>query len=562
MIAQSTKSGGWELISSPLVLLGLALLDQQGALGRGSRKLTALHNLGGRILVKVAKRAGPSCGAVLEPLVTRILTHRQAPQYTEALRMVVRDSATILMEQPGLLADLVEHLQTLSYFTARRVLTAIMPLVRLKRALRDSVILVLRKALFSRSVAARQTAVTGVLLLLRTFKISTSRAVSQLSQSSGSLSQLTLEAGRGGASSHDTLCSELLGVLRRCFTLRAEVKLTLYHGLSDVVAKNPELCESVLELLYSHTVSLVAAAEVQLDRCVAELEGDWQVVEPAGWFLHCTQLLVSRGQQLLGEESTEILERLLELLHNMAQFYSDTSAGELGFEDTDNYDKKTAEGERRSLKLDVLLTVMEALMEFLVTHGGESEEGKAGLLLKLQQRHGELARCRQEALARRQNKGKKGRKGEELKKGEEGGDKEKEKEAGNKRGRPASYSPSRFTMPGHCFSLKALSILVAGVLEDRQPRRQAALNILREDTGFLAWLMSVVAAKLQELAASLAVTGDEGPQHDIMFRHLVSLTASLFQHSVLREERVGPAVLPGVSSLAAALRILLPTFPR
>ena len=117
-------------------------------------------------------------------------------------------------------------------------------------------------------------------------------------------------------------------------------------------------------------------------------------------------------------------------------------------------------------------------------------------------------------------------------------------------------------MPGHCFSLKALSILVAGVLEDRQPRRQAALNILREDTGFLAWLMSVVAAKLQELAASLAVTGDEGPQHDIMFRHLVSLTASLFQHSVLREERVGPALLPGVSSLAAALRILLPTFPR
>ena len=97
--------------------------------------------------------------------------------------------------------------------------------MRLCRHLRDSVILVLRKALFSRSLGTRQTAVTGVLLLLRTFRISTSLAVSQLSQSSGSLSQLAVDLQRGGGSSHDALCSELLGVLKRCFSLQAEVRV-------------------------------------------------------------------------------------------------------------------------------------------------------------------------------------------------------------------------------------------------------------------------------------------------------------------------------------------------
>ena len=95
----------------------------------------------------------------------------------------------------------------------------------MNKSLRDTVIIVLRKALFSRAVASRQTAVTGILLLLRIFKIKTNHAVSQLSQSSGSLSQLAMDiTQRGiGASSHDVLCSELLGVLKRCFTLQAEV---------------------------------------------------------------------------------------------------------------------------------------------------------------------------------------------------------------------------------------------------------------------------------------------------------------------------------------------------
>jgi hypothetical protein len=77
-------------------------------------------------------------------------------------------------------------------------------------------------------------AVVGIFTLMKIFKISTTRGLSQLSQSSGSLSQLSVDVhrssgGGGAASSNESLCSELLGVLRRCFALQPRVRLTLYQ---------------------------------------------------------------------------------------------------------------------------------------------------------------------------------------------------------------------------------------------------------------------------------------------------------------------------------------------
>ena len=227
VISQSKRAGGWDLIGQGLVDLGLCLLDQQppGLSTRVPFLLGCQHRLGASILAKVVKRQGRSADLVVAPLTTRVVQTRASPQFTEALRVIVKESQAVLMEQPRLMTDLVENLPSLDHFTARKALTAIMPLVYLNRTLRDSVILVLRKALFSRAVASRQTAVSGILLLLRTFKIKTSHAVSQLSQSSGSLSQLAMDITQRGAgvSSRDVLCSELLGVLKRCFTLQAEV---------------------------------------------------------------------------------------------------------------------------------------------------------------------------------------------------------------------------------------------------------------------------------------------------------------------------------------------------
>ena len=49
------------------------------------------------------------------------------------------------------------------------------------------------------------------------------------------------------------------------------MKLTLYRGLQDVVSKNPELCESVIELLHGHLVALMGE-RVGLHLAIGDLD--------------------------------------------------------------------------------------------------------------------------------------------------------------------------------------------------------------------------------------------------------------------------------------------------
>ena len=66
----------------------------------------------------------------------------------------------------GLSQEAVDYLGTLESDVARAFLTAIGPLLRLHRDLRDYVAVALRKAVFSRNVTGRITAVNGFLFLL------------------------------------------------------------------------------------------------------------------------------------------------------------------------------------------------------------------------------------------------------------------------------------------------------------------------------------------------------------------------------------------------------------
>eukprot|EP00092_Neocalanus_flemingeri_P013422 GFUD01014471.1.p1 GENE.GFUD01014471.1~~GFUD01014471.1.p1 ORF type:complete len:1306 (+),score=525.63 GFUD01014471.1:564-3920(+) len=564
VIGQSCKAGGWDLIGQGLVDLGLALLDQN-TVAKVDKKLRAVHNLGARLLLKVVKKQADSASSVLDPLTSRILVSKQAPQYTEALRIIVKDTATILMEKPGVVSELVENLQRLSYPSARRTLSALLPLVRFSRSLRDSLILILRKALFSRSVHTRQVATTGVMLLLKTFKISTSRAVSQLSQSSGSLSQLAVDVHRGTATSNEALCTELLGVLKRCLGQQGEVRLTLYQGIMEVVTKNPELCEGVLELVYSHVLFLWGEEgrrqrwQLDLAKLGREGEDGWVLEEPAGWFLNCVQMLVGKAQQVVGEEC-ENLERLVVLLEDMATKYSECEVGDLGFEVTDNFDRKTKDGERRSIQVEQLLGVLEALMEYMITHGGDQAEEKSRVLLNLQRNHSALESLMVTSLQR-----KKGRKGEKKDKNTDkkdnkegqGGDKT---ESDGKRGRTAT--DSTFIPPPHCFSLKGLSLILSSTLSDRLPAHQAALSLLRSDPQFSIYLVTTISSKLTQISSSLSITGDEGPQSDNLFRYLNSITSTLFNHSMVSQEQIHSVILPTTTCLLQALELLLTQFPR
>ena len=101
-----------------------------------------------------------------------------------------------------------------------------------------------------------------------------------------------------------------------------------------------------------------------------------------------------------------------------------------------------------------------------------------------------------------------------------------------------------------------------GLLRDRDPRRQAALALLRNNEAFSSWVLALMSDKLKQVERSLGMTGDEGPHTDNTFRHLVDLVESLYQHTVAMEETVGSALIPAAAALLTLLKMLLVSFPR
>ena len=258
VIAQCRQAGSWDLIFEGLQSLGVELLDATPRTKAEARRVKTLQNIGARLLIKLIKKMPDSVHRVLPLLINKILLSSHSLQSSEALRVIISDCSTILMERSQCLNHLMDNLSRLPFNIARRSLLALLPLFKMSRSIRDSLILVLRKLLFSPKVSSMEAATAGVLLMLRTVRIPGSRCLSQtMSQSSGSLSQVALEVSLGRSSLNaESVCLELLGALRRSFGQPCQVRVVLYRGIIETVNYNSQLCEGAVDLLYSHLLTL------------------------------------------------------------------------------------------------------------------------------------------------------------------------------------------------------------------------------------------------------------------------------------------------------------------
>lgn len=136
------------------------------------------------------------------------------------------------------------------------------------------------------------------------FKISSSLAVTQMSQSSSNLSQVASDMYKGTPMSNETLCNELIGVLRRALSQSASVKLKVYLGVYDVVGKNPELCNPLMDLLMEHATNQ-----------------DWMEQEHFGSIVNLDRLMDEEDDKVVMQVTLNLLPEhesiLLHFLHFM-----------------------------------------------------------------------------------------------------------------------------------------------------------------------------------------------------------------------------------------------------
>ncbi|XP_076759564.1 Fanconi anemia complementation group I [Xylocopa sonorina] len=290
-------------------LVGLAFIlmsaDQKSKNGA-----TATWPIGSKIIQKIAKKRHETIPVVLEELITKIVIgNSSTTHYTECLKYMCRELSIIVLDHQVLIMTILERLLFLPSTIATQVLNAIFPLMRVSPNIRENIILTLRKALYRKGISKRQMAVTGFLEMLKYSKMY-SRNSFRLSQHSSSSSfrstqtQVTLEYNsqqeRPTTEREQTLCYEILDILKKSFTYEFEVRLHLYEGLHDAVAKNPNITEVLLDMLLSH-LNLY-------------LDTDESILPPVKFEL-CTDL---RGMDVVQQEPIAHLIFSLQKIYNNA----------------------------------------------------------------------------------------------------------------------------------------------------------------------------------------------------------------------------------------------------
>lgn len=169
--------------------------------------------------------------------------------YVKLLGLLAERNPTLLLDDAEAVRDVFGYISVLPPPVAEHFLLAVAPLLRMRPRLQDSVVLPLRKALFSREERARLVAVGGLVLLLGiqsrchegdAHSRGAAHGGTQLSQTSQSQMSERLAAaslpiamgvGGGGGGGCPLSLAEGFGLLRRCLTQQLVVRAKLYDGL-------------------------------------------------------------------------------------------------------------------------------------------------------------------------------------------------------------------------------------------------------------------------------------------------------------------------------------------
>ncbi|KAF8935766.1 hypothetical protein BGZ58_004819, partial [Dissophora ornata] len=330
--------------------------------------------LGAMILAETFKTQVSARTEILDHIMSRIVTKSTSTVFfLQLLETIVKDSSEALEEHLQRIKESLDYLSFLSLATAVRLMAAVKDVAKLNRSFRDSLILILRKALFSKALESRQVALSGFLLLL----------------GPSSKPQLRLRSGSSRLSSHQSLetdipaySMEILGMLRRCLGQQGEVRLSLYLGLMELVETAPILNPIIFEILQAHFVHFydqtgVRLSPLKLEECVANSKngGEPMFVEPLHYLMSgLVRSLI--GLQKLKRRASLTHDEIHADEHQVAECHRDMDRILLGLEragledfeldKTSDFNMATNIGARNNMYATLLTGCYESAIEYMV----------------------------------------------------------------------------------------------------------------------------------------------------------------------------------------------------
>ncbi|XP_036042581.1 Fanconi anemia group I protein isoform X2 [Onychomys torridus] len=381
----------WDHVTQGLIELGFILMDSYGPkkvrdgkaaeIGSSLSKMTNQHacKLGANILLETFKIHEMIRQEILEQVLNRVVTRTSSPvnHFLDLLSDIVM-YAPLILQSCSKVTETFDYLSFLPLQTVQGLLKAVQPLLKVSMSMRDSLILVLRKAMFASQLDARKSAVAGFLLLLKNFRVLGSLSSSQCSQSIG-VTQVHVDVhSRYNSVANETFCLEIIDSLRRCLGQQADVRLMLYEGFYDVLRRNSQLANSIMQTLFSQ-LKLSYEPEpdllppLKLGACVLTQGSQIFLQEPLDHLLSCIQHCLAWYKSKViplqqGEEREEEEEGLYHELDDMLESITirmiKSELEDFELDKSADFSQSTSVGVKNNICACLIMGVCEVLIEY------------------------------------------------------------------------------------------------------------------------------------------------------------------------------------------------------
>ncbi|KAF4094918.1 Fanconi anemia group I protein isoform X3 [Onychostoma macrolepis] len=522
MILDTIKNSvfGWDHVTQGLVQLGFILMDsfgpKAGAFGKvteGTSSTAKTPNqlacrLGGQVLLESFKMHEPIRGEILEQVLNRLVTKTASPvtHFIDLLSSIVMSAPMILLESSSKVTETFDQLSYLPLSTVQGLLKAVQPLLKVSMSMKDALILVLRKAMFSSNLDGRKSAVAGFLLLLKNFRILGSLAPSQASQAITS-SQVQVDVhSRYNTAANEAFCLEILSSLRRCLNQQADVRLMLYEGFHDVLRRNSQLTSSIMQTLLSQLKRYFEPEQdllppLKLESCISAHGDQVFIQEPLAHLLCCTVHCLLWNQNIRSggnvsdddddddeDEEGGVQSELHAILESITKRMIKSELEDFELDKCAEFSTSSSVGVKNSIYAVLVMGLNEVLMEYNFITANYNKNHFEDVL-ELFKRYHKVS----DILKERAGKS-----------------------------RPTSSKTSRSLL-----SLGFISTLLTALFRDSTQSREESLSVLRSSGDFLRYSVSVALQKIQQLEETGHTDGPEGQSPDKTFRHLCDITSVL-----------------------------------
>ncbi|XP_045863557.1 Fanconi anemia group I protein isoform X2 [Meles meles] len=515
MILEVVKNSvhSWDHVTQGLVELGFILMDSYGPkkipdgksieTSSGLSKIPNQHacKLGANILLETFKIHEMIRQEILEQVLNRVVTRASSPisHFLDLLSNIIIYAPLVLQSCSSKITETFDYFSFLPLQTVQGLLKAVQPLLKVSMSVRDSLILVLRKAMFASQLDARKSAVAGFLLLLKNFKVLGSLSSSQCSQSIG-VSQILVDVhSRYNSVANETFCLEIMDSLRRCLGQQADVRLMLYEGFYDVLRRNSQLANSIMQTLLSQLRQFYepepdVLPPLKLEACILTQGDQISLQEPLDHLLccvqHCLGWYKSRVMPLQQEEEEEeeIYKELEAVLESVTSRMIKSELEDFELDKSADFSQNTGVGIKNNICASLVMGICEVLIEYNFSISNFSKN-KFEEVLSLFMCYKKLSDILNE-------------------------------KAGKGKTKTANKMES-------FWSMKFVSDLLTALFRDSTLSHEESLSVLRSSNEFMRHAVSAALQKVQQLKETGHVSGPDGQNPEKVFQNLCDITRVL-----------------------------------